>query len=607
MADPRDVAQLSAALGINGDQQMLERLLGAADPNTPAAFVRDRMARIAAMQNDPARAIDGMAPNFGQTVLPHVLTFQGLFGTFSKVYRASDEALKNSLESARFMRNNPLIMECIEARQRATALLEWHLEPEDTDNEDHKELCNEVEKIIRRIRRFTEYRFNLLHAIWYGRYGIQHAWGWQEVAGKMRIVPRPVGQENPGWLPIHGDKLVFRFDDGTFDEKRVPNQVGIRVGARFGALDRLLTERWAERIEPTDRGPAYFLTDYEREMIAIHKHTIEDGAYEDGIDAGTIHGVGIRSRIYWVWFQMQETLAFLMEYLERSALGLELWRYPAGNAQALAQMKQAAEERIANQHNMVFIPTFVGDLADSMGVEHVELGVSGVAELKEIIQFFAHQIKRLILGQVLSSEAEATGLGSGVAELHLDTLLQIVKYDATNLEETITHELVKRIKDWNFPHAKDIQIHFKINTESPDVEKKLEGWARIWEMGAKLKTQEVMDLVGASIPNEDDEVLQNPAFRAQEGDPTHPDGTPNNKSFSFPDRPSMEAELAENLGVEQTPPGKEEPGSKVTVAENGKFKQKQIPYGDTGDRHKVKEKVAKLSRLGFRAVRGRKR
>lgn len=588
MADENDVQKLMQALGVS--------------ENTPASFLQSKLKEAEERRKDPTEDMPGMAPNFGQQVIPHVLTFQGLFGTFSKVYRTSDEALKASLENARFMRNDPLIMECIEARQRATALLEWHLEPEDEQSEDHKELCRQIEKIVRRIRRFTEYRFNLLHALWFGRYGIQHSWGWEQIAGVMRLIPKAKGQEDIGWQPVHGDKLVFRFDDGTQDH--VPNQVGIRVGARFGNMEWIGSDKWSQRIEPTDRGPAYFLTDYERQLLAIHKHTIEDGAYEDGIDAGTIHGVGIRSRIYWAWFQKQECLAFLMEYLERSSMGIEIWRYPLGNPTALAQMKAAAEQRISNQHNIIFVPVAPGDDGNLFGVEHIEPGVAGAAELKDIINnYFGHQIKRYILGQVLSSEAEATGLGSGVAELHLDTLLQIIKYDATNLEETITHELIKRIKDWNFPEARDIQVHFRIDTESPDVEKKMEAWGRAYEMGAKLKARDVMDLVGAAMPNADDEVLQNPAFAAQPGEPTNPDGTPNNKSFSFPTTGEHVKELSDNLGV--TVPGIDDaqPGQiGQAVDQNGKWTQKKIPYGDTGERRRL----SKANLNGVRFVRGRR-
>src|SRR5690606_7306906 len=137
------------------------------------------------------------------------------------------------------------------------------------------------------------------------------------------------------WRPVNGDKLVFRYDDGSgeFDE----DQVGIRVGQGFTEGSQV-AKRWkVERINKvaaTDQGLAYFLEHWERSLLAIHKHQIEDGAFEAPELAGSIHGVGIRSRIYWMWYQKQETLAWLMEYLERSAFGIEIWSYPAGNPQA---------------------------------------------------------------------------------------------------------------------------------------------------------------------------------------------------------------------------------------------------------------------------------
>lgn len=595
MADEHDVHTLIRQL--NADHQ------NGGDGSTLPAWLMSKVKQAQLSKVDPASRINGMPPNFGHTAVPHVLSFQGLFGTWSRVYRASDEAIKDSLDNARFMRNDPVIMECVESRQRSTALLDWHLEPEDEKSHDQKDLCSKIEKVLRRMRRFIEYRRVLLEAIWYGRSGIQHAWNWNIIDGSARIMPWAIrGQENIGWTPIHGDKLVFRYDDGTYDT--VPDQVGIRVGARFGALDRIMTERWAERVEPTDRGPAYFLTDYERDQICIHKHMIEDGAYEDGVDAGTIHGVGIRSRIYWCWFQKQQALAFLMEYLERSAGGIEVWTYPMGNKDALLKVQAAAEQRISGGHNVTFAPKPLGDEANAYGVEFIEPGMAGTEMLKDIItNMYGHLIKRYILGQVLSSEAEATGLGSGVADLHLDTLLQIIKYDATNLEETITCELVKRIKDWNWPDAKNIDIRFKINTEAPDVEQKLESWARAYEMGAALKYSEVMDLIGAGIPADDDEILQNPEAAASQQQADRGNGPMSDGGFATTEENANK--LFQQLGGGQDPmnpnalPDKAPPGSKITVAEGGKFTAKKVPNGDTGDRRRDRGRAMKLRKSGY--------
>src|SRR5690349_11953118 len=49
--------------------------------------------------------IPGVAPNYGRYLIPHVFSFQGMYGGISNVYRTSDEALRHSLENARSMRN----------------------------------------------------------------------------------------------------------------------------------------------------------------------------------------------------------------------------------------------------------------------------------------------------------------------------------------------------------------------------------------------------------------------------------------------------------------------------------------------------------------------
>jgi hypothetical protein len=186
-----------------------------------------------------------------------------------------------------------------------------------------------------------------LHAVFFGRYGVANRWRWKQVGGAQRIVV-------DRWKPVHGDKLVWRYepDDHRWDE----DQVGIRVGVGYGA-GNTIAGRWpveqAAQVSITDQGLAYFLRPWERPLISIHKHYIEDGEYETPEYAGRIHGVGIRSRIYWTWYQKQETLAWLMEYLERSAGGFEIWFYPWGNDAAKKAVEAAARERMSLGRNQL--------------------------------------------------------------------------------------------------------------------------------------------------------------------------------------------------------------------------------------------------------------
>ncbi|MGH7744941.1 MAG: phage portal protein family protein, partial [Candidatus Dormibacteria bacterium] len=239
---------------------------------------------------DPARDFPTAPPNFGRWAIPQVLTYQGIVASISKAYRNWDEAVKDSPDNARFMRNDPSVMECIKARQRCTSLLDWHLEIDGPEMPAHQALTERMTRILKHTPRFTEYRRCLLEAIWFGKYANQHRFGWHLKGGESNIVI-------DAWMPVHGDKIVFRMDDGKNQYPR--DQIGFRVGMQYRQGD-LIDGR---KLEATQAGLATFLAPYERHLAALHKHEIEDAAYETPLDAGSVHGVGIRSQIYWCWFQ----------------------------------------------------------------------------------------------------------------------------------------------------------------------------------------------------------------------------------------------------------------------------------------------------------------
>lgn len=454
-------------------------------------------------KSDPAFDAPGTPPNYGEFVLPHVMTIQGLVSNISKVYRMSDEALKHSLEDARFMELDVGIQECLHARWRSTALLNWHLEPDDPTAQEQVDLCDELTRVLNKCPRFMQVREYLQRATWYGRSAVSFRYGWERFGNRMLVAPLQ-------WKPVHGDKLVFRLDDGRFDVD--PNQVGIRVGQTYLNSQRI-SAQWD--IEQTDRGLAYFLSASERRLLAIHKHMIEDGAYEEPEDAGRIHGVGIRSQIYWEWFQKQETLRWLMEYLERSAFGIELWYYPSGNPAAKKKVEEAAKGRVNNFRNIVFVPRptdAAGNADQGFGVEHIETGMAGVSPIMDMLNnYFGHRIKRLILGQTLTSESEGGGLGSdGIARVHLGTFKDIIRYDATNLEETITDDIVRPLKEWNYKHAAHFNVRFVIETEEIQADEKLEQAMLLWQMGVRLSERELLETIGMTAPGPEDRVICNP-------------------------------------------------------------------------------------------------
>jgi phage gp29-like protein len=451
--------------------------------------------------------IPGMPPGRGQSLFPHGAGFISLFGGgAARVYWPSDQALTRARQHAVLMRADAAVMECVELRQRAVALLDWRVECDKENDPQYTDAREKLTAICQRIPRFMQYRENLLHALWYGRYALAHRYRWDWLEGEKLVVVA-------SWMPIHGDKLVWKIEA---DAGSILDGIGVRVGGGTGLSEEV--KRWQDehraQIESTDYGWAYFPPPGMRELLIVHRHYIEDGEYEEPRNAARIYGVGLRDRIYWTWYQRQEALAWLMEFLERSAFGIELWYYPDGNPQGREEMKQAAAERVGPGKNILLIPRPPGVEGAAYGVERIEPSMAGAQILKEILtDFFGHQIKRYVLGQTLTTEAHATGLGSNLASIHLDTFLQIVRYDATNLQETLTEQLIRRLVAWNWPGLDPTAFRFVIEVEKEDVRERVEALRTAFDMGLKIKAAEVRDILKLSPVAEGEDFLQNPAYR----------------------------------------------------------------------------------------------
>lgn len=496
---------------------------GVIDPDLIPASIINRI------QTEPMReGWDGGrgTPFGGGTFLPHIFTVAGRYGIAAKTYAEHDEAIIDSRENAELMRNELAITECLEQRIRSTVMLNWHIEPLDDSLDDRakeslrrskwgkpsrwesEEIAAKLSQLLNHTRQLKKLFWSLSEAIWYGRYGTKHF-----------IRPRVIdGFSNRAfvihrWEPIHGDKILFRYDDGSY--RYDPEQIGIRIGPGYS-----VQKTWTDfvgnqhlKVEPTQYGLAYWLDGSERSVVAVHKHLIEDGEFYNPLKAGSVHGVGIRSKVYWTWYAYEECLKLLLEYIERSALGIEIWRYPAHNPQAKQEAAAAAQQRGAPGRSILMVPVPEGENADLYDVQIVEPGLQGADVLQGVLEkFFGHKIKRYILGQTSTSESDTTGLGSGITDAHRATYSDIIRFDAISLADTITHEIVRPLQLLNFPGSEGIYLQFKFDTESPFAQEKLDGYRAIWEMGGEIRADDLYSVIGAARPHQDDDVLTNPQF-----------------------------------------------------------------------------------------------
>lgn len=440
---------------------------------------------------DPASKIPGAPPNFGRATVPHVVTFPDQIHQLANVYRNPDAAVLASKYNARSMRADLSIMAPLKARQRAVSLLDVSVVPEDKKDQKQKEAAKRLTSIVNRTYHFLRMRFWLMQGIWFGRAATNNVWQWDQVNGQKAITLK-------NWIPVHGDKLVFKHD-GTVGIRMAPQGEGmlIQVGSQQRSLEMA-----------NDYGMAYFLQPWERSLMTLHQHEIEDADYEEGRQAGAVYGIGIRSQIYQTWVLKQETLGALVDFIDRVGQGFTVAFYEDGNPQSKAEV-----QRIANEYDgrsWILFPKPRGDDKDVYDVKRIEPSAAGIDALRVLIdEYFGTQIMHFILGQTATMRAESAGLG-GENEAHQKSFYHVVKFDAANLAETLTTDMLDPLKDWNCPEMRSVNFRVDLNLDSPQVKDQLDSIKAAWEMGAKIPARQVCDLLGINEPGEDEEVLQNP-------------------------------------------------------------------------------------------------
>lgn len=367
---------------------------------------------------------DGALPlNGGLWTLPHYETFVSFMNQAARTYWWSfDEALKDSQCNSDAMWNDLTIRDPLNSRQRPVTLLEWQLEPQNPASESEKVFAEKLTKIIKQIPYLQQMKRCMLDAMFFGKSAVQILPKWDYSLGYKRMIIKK-------WMPIHGDKIVYKYD-GT---------PGILVNATYKS----------KQVEPTERGPAYFLNLVEQDSYLIHRFEPEDATYYRPEFAGSVYGSGLRGRVYWWWWLRTNLQKFLMNFVKKAGNGYLLVAFPQGNAKARSNAQQQIEGQEGN--NILYIPVNNqnGDTIDKV-VQHVQVSLTGADFQWTIITGINEMIRQTILGENMTTQSASTGLGSTQGDQHGITADERVKYDATDLE-TPMQDLVNVLNKYNCP------------------------------------------------------------------------------------------------------------------------------------------------------------
>lgn len=439
-------------------------------------------------------------PAYGTIIVPHQQTFSSVYNTFSNTYRYShDEALLHSRENAIRMRFDPVIMEPLETRLRATAQLTWHIEPDDPADPAQVEAAAQVEKRIRRMPRLQDVLMWLNEAAWFGRSGVQVLYDWKRIDGQMGIIP-------VDHIPINGDKLVFGYQPVSGR----PGRVGVRVTGLYDGT-------W----EPTDYGAVHFFTEQERQSVLVHRYRPEDADFSRPWKAGAIQGQGLRERLYWFWANKDQTFGFLADYIRWFAQGITVYYYPAGNAKGYDEALQRARE--AQGQSYLLWPRWSDeDGPKYKPFDRLDPSTASTNLLQSLTAggYYDQVIRRMILATGGTTLGGPSGLGSDTANVLERTADQVIKYDAAGLQDTLSADLVPILYAWTYPGVPPGRWVFEI--DSPNVEQFIMAATFFTDRGGQIGADTTRKALGLPAPKPGEPILGQ--LQAQQ--PAAVDGTP---------------------------------------------------------------------------------
>lgn len=473
----------------------------------PMAQDRQRDIRQNARQN-PVRDM--------QFLLPHQETYAGKFSQINGSYYVTyDQALQDSMQNTLAMRNDGFIEELLRHRQTPVVCLPFHAVVDDPDDPGQKSIGEALTKIIKGIPKFRYLMMSLLDATFYGRAGVEMQWGTRRVAGNVFNMP-------VRHFPINGDKFRF-LRDGT------PG-IAIRSGADqdvgFGDEENAFLNAYADCIESTMLGQALFLkTPFLRDRFLVHGFNPSDSDYLFELQSqASIFGLGLRSRLYWIWNLRTEILSWIVNALQRvGANGMIYGVYEEGNYQMQQDVTSALRQLVQDNYSVFPVRGGMSGVANAKGIiERIEPSAVGYDIMLQLLEWCEGIMRRAFLGQDLSSQAKPQGIGSGAAQLQGDVRADYIDFDSSLLGDTLSEQLLPAILKYNRwmydgspVYGEDLpfscRLEFQLTREN--VQESIQAANTLFQMGVDLDADDLRKKAGLAPPKRKETTVSNPQIK----------------------------------------------------------------------------------------------
>jgi phage gp29-like protein len=400
------------------------------------------------------------------------------FRTASLMLRNSSLAYRLDPNYSAMMRADADIEGVLRSLLVTLAGLEWAVVPTDDENPRLVKLAQRVSAIIDAIPRRSDL-FRALHeAVWYGCSAANLVYDRDPILG-VRIKE---------WFPFASDSLAFD---------------------QYGNLAMRVGSAYINEPSVTDLGfdsLVHLFDENERRAIVLHRvFTTAPSFIDPNTSEAVYRGVGARDVCWYIWLLKQEVLQNAAAYIERYALGIRVGYYPAGNDAAKSEMLTILQNLVND--NSVVLPR-IGPNESMYDIDIKDANAGRAQIFMELVNWLSSKLKEAILGQSLSSEAGGTGMGSGVADLHADTLSRVIRYHADALAESVNSDLVRVIATMLGASDEEARgIRFEFAPERPNAKERMEAIQAFVQLGGRVSEREVRDLLGLSEPEDGETIL----------------------------------------------------------------------------------------------------
>ncbi len=218
-----------------------------------------------------------------------------------------------------------------------------------------------------------------------------------------------------------------------------------------------------------------------REKFVYHR----TGKGDDVVRAGIYRGIA------WAYLFSNYTVKDWVTFLDLYGVPLRLGTFKPGADDAARDALKRAVRDLGSDAAAV--------ISDDTAIEFINAQLTGDHTLfRDAAEFFDRQKSKRILGQTLTTEAGSNG-SRALGDVHDRVRRDIVASDAQALDETLSHDLIRPLIDYNFgPQRRYPKVVTRLEGDA-DRDAKLDRIERLVKMGATIPSRIAAEAAGVPV------------------------------------------------------------------------------------------------------------